>query len=83
MEDLAYIYLALNEESEQANSTLEAVHLQPLLSNWAPPIEDDRTVSSSSLTKPDLSPDLSMGTPKVHELDVDFNPHSCPSCFYL
>ncbi|EKQ68701.1 hypothetical protein OsccyDRAFT_3247 [Leptolyngbyaceae cyanobacterium JSC-12] len=79
MEDLAYIYLALNEESERAESLLETAHLQTPLSNWAPPIKCDCPLHVPA----SIQTDWLVGAPKVQDMDVDFNPHSCPSGFYL
>ncbi|MBF2028464.1 MAG: hypothetical protein IGS48_17140 [Oscillatoriales cyanobacterium C42_A2020_001] len=79
MEDLAYIYLALNEEAEVSASDLDTPPSQYSLSHWAPPLVGDR--ASGAPAHPPTN--FSTSAPKAQDLDVDFDPHSCPSCFYL
>lgn len=71
MEDLAYIYLALNEEVERAQSSDSAP--TPILSAWAPSLPGDR---------PHLTLDQTQETPTIQEPDMDYECHAYPS-FYL
>jgi len=77
MEDLAYIYLALNEEVEPNNAGFSN-SADSFPNAWAPAIASDSAsyeVASSQLR-------LAEEAPTQQESDVGFETHSYPS-FYL